>query len=406
MKKLAALALIGALALGSGVSASAAVKAGSTCTSKNKTTKVGASTYKCTAVGKKLVWKLVGTTSAGSKQPNPTPSPTPSETLDATVYYPLYGDEKKSISLKNLPYRLTALAAYEQIHKILDALPSSSFKPNIQTAPGVLASRVSEQEKGLNAAIKLWAPYFTPAKYDVMYLGSNVNDREWLKNALTALGSPSSYSIAEQIMNGQPENFCTWGNSFNNQTFAQCLGEGYAAVDRQNSPHEFSHSLQQQYHTVGEAFPCWIVEGWASYYGGVLGYATPEDYIATSKMRYRNFLAGWDDNHGGKHGVVDKMFAMGTEDDFIKIMKEVELPHGIACMPIGAGAYMFGGLGTEILVATYGHDAVTKWIIDTGTERDWKATFKKSFGMDVDSFYKVLYPYAHDWAIVSSELLN
>ena len=67
---------------------------------------------------------------------------------------------------------------------------------------------------------------------------------------------------------------------------------------------------------------------------------------------------------------------------------------------------MFGGLATEVLVANYGHDAVAKWIIRTGKDKDWRKAFSDSFGMDLEEFYRHLYPYVHDWVVVSSQFLQ
>ena len=56
-------------------------------------------------------------------------------------------------------------------------------------------------------------------------------------------------------------------------------------------------------------------------------------------------------------------------------------------------AYVLGELAAEALVATYGAGSLNDFQIAFGKTGDWKSSFEKIFGINVNDFYIKLTPY-------------
>jgi hypothetical protein len=324
-------------------------------------------TYTCTKSGKKLIWSK-GVVIA---KPTPTPSQTPIQ-----------------ISIDNLDLKLVPIKAFENIRNEVKSRPRANISPTVIASPLVNKERIEQEIYGLNRAIDLWAPYFQPNKFQVVYVMGG--DEEWLETKSSELGLnsmvPPGQTWSMRMKMYTPCAFAMAGSGKGVPTFVQCLGRPYSGGTKQTGPHEYTHLFQLNYGgSNGFRIP-WYLEGSASYFGWTLGfYAYNPDYTERQnwlKPLYFNMNNETKDDFKSKD--------MQRFKNRIKILTPSS-DHSVANT-----SYWAGGLATEVLVALYGFDKFVEFTKNIQTSPDMSSLLKQTYGFDEDYFYEKLAPYV--WA--------
>ena len=144
-----------------------------------------------------------------------------------------------------------------------------------------------KRSAGLNRAIDLWAPYFQPDIFQVVYVGRG--DEQWLESKSLELGLQSmvppgeTWTIRMKMFN--PCGFAMAGVANNVPTFVQCLDPAYSGGHRQTGPHEYTHLFQRGVGGSSSYRMAWYNEGSASYFGWTLGFF-PYDPNSIDRTRW------------------------------------------------------------------------------------------------------------------------
>jgi len=356
------------------IPANAAAKAGAKCTKIGIKSVVGNKTYTCIKSGKKLLWnKGVVRLTTPSAIPTAVPVEIP-------------------ISIDNLDLKLVPIKAFENIRNEVKSRPRANISPTVISSPLVNKERMEQEIYGLNRAIDLWAPYYQPDKFQVVY--ATGGDEEWLEAKSSELGLNSMVAPGQTwsmwMKKYNPCAFAMAGSGNSVPTFVQCLGRPYSGGNKQTGPHEYTHLFQLNYGgSNGFRIP-WYLEGSASYFGWTLGfYAYNPDYTERQnwlKSLYFNMNNETKDDFKSKD--------MQRFKNRIKILTPSS-DHSVANT-----SYWVGGLATEVLIALYGFDKFVEFTKNIQTNTDMSSLLKQTYGFDEDYFYEKLAPYV--WANMSN----
>jgi hypothetical protein len=370
MKKKSLGILIALAFIGSSFSvpAFANVKAGATCKKVGVTSTALGKTHTCIKSGKKLIWNK-GVSKSSVNVPISVPVDIP-------------------ISLDNLDVKGVPQKAYSNVIKVLNSRPRASFEPTKFIGANVAQARVNEEIAGLERAIDLWAPYFQPKKFQVVYVVAG--DDDWLekKSAELGLGSmvPPGQTWSMRMKMFLPCGFAMAGIANNVPTFVQCLSRPFSGGVRQTGAHEYTHLFQLSYGGPNGYKIPWYLEGSASYFGWTLGFHPLDPNLAERKSwvnsQYLNMSAE-----------SRSPFQSKDLQRFKSVMKS--LTHGTD-QSIASTSYWAGGLATEVLVALYGFDKFVEFTKNIQTSSDMSSLLKQTYGFDEDYFYEKLAPYV--WA--------
>jgi len=375
MKKIISVLIIsGLFFIQQDIPANAYAKTGTKCTKIGIKSVVGNKTYTCTKSGKKLVWNkgVVRLT---------TPSAIPTA---APVEIP--------VSIDNLDLKLVPVKAFENIRNEIKSRPRANISPTIISSPLVNKERIEQEVYGLNRTIDLWAPYYQPDKFQVVYVVGG--DEDWLETKSSELGLnsmvPPGQTWSMRMKMYSPCAFANAGSGNNVPTFVQCLGRPYSGGNRQTGPHEYTHLFQLNYGgSNGFRIP-WYLEGSASYFGWTLGfYAYNPDYTER-----QNWLKSIYFNMNNE-----------TKDDFKskdiqKFKNRMKTLTPSSDHSVANTSYWVGGLATEVLIALYGFDKFVEFTKNIQTNPDMSSLLKQTYGFDENYFYEKLAPYV--WANMSN----
>jgi len=370
MKKIISILIISSLFfIQQDIPANAAVKAGEACKKAGITSVTSGKKFTCIKSGKKLVWNK-GVSKSIATVPVPAPAPAPVEI---------------PVSIDNLDLKQVPLNAFKNIEQEIKTRPRANFTPNLIVGASVTQARKEAEMAGLNRAIDLWAPYFQPDKFQVVY--ATDGDEDWLENKSTEIGwssmLPPGQTWRMRMKMYSPCAFA-YASSLNNvPTFVQCLGRPYSGYDRQTGPHEYTHLFQMGYGGRNAYMLPWYMEGSASYFGWTLGfYPTDSNLNERSSWlssMYRNLPA---------EAKTD--FESRNMEKFKSRMKMLT-PSGV--QSVATTSYWVGGLATEVLVALYGFDKFVEFTKNIQTNSNMSSLLMQTYGFDEDYFYEKLAPY-------------
>jgi len=347
--------------------ASAAVKSGDLCKKAGtKSTALGEK-FECVKSGKKFIWKKVV-----------------QQKLPTLV-------EEIQISIDNLDIKGVPKKAYANVINVLKTRTRSSFEPTKYIGQNVQQARIDQEVGGLNRAIDLWAPYFQPDIFQVVYVGRG--DEQWLESKSLELGLQSmvppgeTWTIRMNMFN--PCGFAMAGVANNVPTFVQCLDPAYSGGHRQTGPHEYTHLFQRGVGGSSTYRMAWYTEGSASYFGWTLGFY-PYDPNSSDRTRWlTNMFSNMD---------------MDAKSDFkskdlqrLKNRMQMIVQNSNA-RSFSQTAYWAGGLATEVLVALYGVDKFVELTKNIQVNQDLSSVLMQTYGFNDDYFYEKIAPYI--WAHV------
>ncbi len=402
MRVLVSSSLIFALSVSAALPTNAAEKpkANQACSKKNQIKAAKLGSFKCTQVGKKLIWKLqrsiYSQASGPSPQPtpssNPSASPMPSPTpVPTETKKPITPPTKKPKSIADLDPETAWYFAWESMNKVrqsnqpykaqYDIRISQNFKPEVRDV--IL--------EGLDAGSSFWSNFWKPNQPITVHLGTEKDIAFWQRE-LADFYDPRWNKNRDDNFNYLQETFRRTG-AYNNSAGASWFtnrpninfpyGSALQASDiRQNnwqtSPHEYTHIVQG---VLGYAFnlngigPSWMSEGQAEHVGLFLTKSDPEQYLA-----YRNFRFQLQWNSAEQVGLKTPNQIHAAIQDRAKT-------------PVYNAYYSYGTAAMEALVALHGHDAIIDYFkrIQTGTW--WPDAFQQTFGTSHEQYLKEVSSY-------------
>lgn len=346
------------------IPANAAVKAGGACKKIGATSVVLNKNYKCVKSGKKLIWKkVISKTNA-----------------------PI--SKNISISIDSLDLNSVPKNAYENIAKVLNSRSRTNITPIKFIGTNVIQSRVDQELSGLNRAIDLWAPYFQPDKFQVIYVVKG--DEDWADKKSIELGLssmiPPGETLSQRMNMWNPCGFAIAGMAQQTPTFVQCLNVPYVGGYKQTGPHEYTHLFQRGYGGSNMYKIPWYAEGSASYFGWTLGFY-PYDPNSFDRSSWLDALFFNMD--------ADSIYDFKSKD-IERFKKRMKMLTPNSMQSTANVSYWAGGLATETLVALYGFDKFVEFTKNLQSSQDMSVLLNQTYGFSEDYFYEKLAPYV--WA--------
>ena len=360
------------------VQASAAVKAGSTCSKAGVTTNIGDFKFTCIKSGKKLLWSS-GVKKTGIPAPSPspsvsaTPSPsaTPSTTPSATAT-----PEKTFASLWE-KYGFTKPTSADSV---INAA-TDNFKNYTSTVRSSQEVKVVAQP-GVDQQLATWvqggatfvAQHFTYPKMSRTFVDVIAIDATWLQDTYAKEG----YS-ADQVrdrLGGFNAGAPAFGGSYSNTWNFSAIQKSNAMVNdkagmAQTPGHEFFHAIQEILagrisNDTGSNVPNWFWEGPAMFIGeqaaGTLGYS---DYVTVGRAsmlnRYRN----------------------GDSINRTSTLSEIKANNR------ATDPYAIGFAGTEFLVSQVGVEKMLNVYTALGRGMNFSDAFKQGTSIELSDFYSM-----------------
>jgi len=347
------------------IPANAAAKAGAKCNKAGVSEVVKGKTFTCIKSGKKLVWNK-GVSKSTATAPVDTP-----------------------ISIDNLDLKGVPQKAYDNVIKVLKSSLRASYEPTKFIGANVVQARVDQELAGLERAIDLWAPYFKPDKFQVIYVVRG--DEEWLEKKSTELGLssmlPPGVTWTDRMKMYTPCGSAAAGVANQIPTFVQCLNADFRDGYRQTGAHEYTHLFQRDYGGSNMYKIPWYTEGSASFFGWTLGFYPDNPNFFGRSSWLNNMFSGIG-------GDATSDFKSKDMQRFKNRMK-LTTPEGGGQATANV-SYWVGGLATEVLVALYGFDKFVEFTKSMQASQDMSALLTQTYGFSEDYFYEKLAPYV--WA--------
>ena len=383
-KALAALTVL--VLVSSPLQASAAVKAGATCTKAGTISTVKGIKYTCVKSGKKLVWnKGVKVVVAATPTPTPTvtatptpmPSPTPTVTPTATPTPTPTPTPTKTFNSLWEKYDLTKpTSAAEVIKKATDNFKSYTSvirNPNQEVKfyaqPGVDETLINWVKEGSIYVARRFEYPALPSTFSSII----AIDKTWLEATYLAAGFPANKA------KGQAEGFCggapACGSADSNLWNYSVIQKSNALVNNkvglaQTPGHELFHAIHgilakdARADVAGTNIPNWYIEGPAMFVGlqtsGVLGFA---DYLSL-----------------GRPSMTDR-FKNGKGTNLTSTLSEFKANDGVV------DPYAIGFAASEFLVSQVGVEKMVNVYAALGQGKNFEAAFKQGTGIELVHFF-------------------
>jgi hypothetical protein len=365
MKKVLTLAVATVL-LGSvlALPASAAVKAGATCSKAGSVNTSGGKKFTCVKSGKKLVWNK------GALVPGAKPAPTASTTPAATIpVAPTSFDDL----VKN--YKGISYAAWSKSRTKIIASSKIDFNFTLVLGPNSELS-YKDPNAAFNLVSRLYSDY---AKSGDLYLLSfNFEDRDWAVKQMDSIipnaGSRWIYDIACATKTS-----CDGGGAFFDGSKKHLVVETVGLINENTTTgtleaHEFTHSVQQM--AMGAARPAtefisapwlpnWYWEGQARFtQNATIWFESFDSYL-----RLRNATSGGlikDLKYDSKY--IEEYFVLNPNREWgDKHARQRQ--------------YDLGAMLIEILTALKGPDSTMEMWRLAGTGVSLESAFEKIYGI-------------------------
>lgn len=302
------------------------------------------------------------------------------------------------LSLDNLVPRTVSTTARNKILAHLNKGTSLNTQISVFAGPNVPSEIVTDRKQSLEKAIRFWSNHYQPPAYK--FLLFTYYDAAYAEQTMVEQGIHGGPNFKADIANTTPE-FCSFGNAGNPTSFYICISTKRDHEEAQTVPHEYTHTVA--FHLLNNqtsitSLPCWISEGFGSFYGMQLGFEGSTYKRYRTDMERGMALRFAQDGGSVLGKSVYEILKYGSDREVLEMMKMSAVPASVACKPVGAMAYLFGGYAMEVTVALWGVDAIPGYIAAFDPSVDWQTNWERYFGVSVDHFYTALIPYFRSFA--------
>ena len=363
--------------------ASAAVKAGATCTKAGATSISGGMKFTCVKSGKKLVWNKGVKVAPAKPSPTPTPTPTPITTPEPTpVATPSVTPTPtatptpaKTFNSLWEKYDWSKPASADAVVK----KATDNFKNYTATVRNPDATVKVVAQSGVDQTLVNWvkdgatfvARTFAYPKLSREFVDVIAIDKAWLEETYTKEGF-SARDVQDRIGGFNAGAPAFGGSTTNTWNYATIQRENLMSRDRagtaQTAGHEFFHSIQQNLAGTnpgadGSKIPNWFWEGPAMFVGAqttnALGIISYTDSRQTMLDRYKN----------------------GAAINRTSTLNEIKANNGVI------DPYAIGSAGAEFVVANVGMEKFLDIYAQLGKGKTFADSFKSATGVELDDFY-------------------
>ena len=315
-----------------------------------------------------------------------------------------HADSSASPTFDSLDPVNTSLVAYKNVNDFIDSQSSATVLPVLYISPTVGNRDTKLVLTGMDRVAKLWSQFVTPDKLNVV-LHTEL-DSEWAdERQITLTGEwvqmdqlPSirmkkyGCNIAGMYLPGLLL-FCV-----KNYSVQKNSSEYYAEAHK--FAHEYTHFMEMNYKNwmahargkgIGTRNPCWIEEGFATFYGFAVG-SNPIDPSGRYRREFTtNLTYNYDRNRKNPDGTLISLLKQGKVSETKRLFGLLENTP-FPCDDTET-AYAVGSIAAEALVAVKGQEGMNNFYKASARTGDWKSSFQEAFGISVDSFYEKLTPY-------------
>lgn len=418
--------------------ASAAVKAGATCSKFGATSTSAGKKYTCVKSGKKLVWNK-GVTAATPKptatpSPNPSPSPSPLPSVapiptpsPTPVFTPFVDQNKGYLRNGQFIYRVVNDVLQRRIYgtadyTAVDTRPESQFDPirvkaykeitGLQVTAGhprieILYSITENYPKDHAEAIKLGVK-FAAEKFNLLF-DENIKtsvvlvtekDKDYVRNNVGRLSRPDDvagtlanlerYVPNSTAVGSGSAGFNRGGAGFMGGTYVGTF-PSFLNVDYlwpEIATHEMAHVLQIFHTSKGnfrseeawfKAAPVHFTEGSANTIGHALAVQNLGWYSDESDYTIKRYMSGFRGNN-----------KMETEADVLEMLEKTITRSDPQFADM---AYPVGQVLWEYIIGTYGFDSFMKFLKNVAVLPSYEENIKAVTGLSKIELYKSATPY-------------
>lgn len=308
------------------------------------------------------------------------------------------------ITFDSLAPITTSTIAYSNVNNYIDALPKTTVQPILHISAEAAKRDYSIYLQGMDRVTTLWSELVQPSKLNVVLhteLDGDWADSkqieltgEWLqKDALPSLRMQRyGCNIGGMYLPGVLL-FCVKSYKVPTKT-AEYIGEAH------KFSHEYTHFMEMNVKNwtglargagIGTRNPCWIEEGFATFYGIAVG-AYPNDQSGQYRRQFiRELTYHYDDHLKDAHGTLANLLTQGKVSETKRLFGMLENTPW-PCDETD-NAYALGSIAAEALVAVKGQQGMINFYKTSARTGDWRASFQEAFGISVGTFYEKVTPY-------------
>jgi hypothetical protein len=345
-------------------SASAAVKAGATCTKIGQLSPAKSPQFKCQLVSGKKKWVATKSKTEQVALPSSWPLTQPAKSVEEIL---AIADSAER--------RFTADAKVAPDFELLIGPNTSKTLANLYIQP-------------LRTAMTLWSKDYKPTKPIVVAL-AEVQDYKFMKEQWEKNEFGSDFDSSEATWSKYGEG-CNQGAAKNDPQpfFWGCIASNAGAYEnigiKKFTPHEYMHIVQLALYKEASGgkfgnIASLFGEGSADYYG--VTYASTATDVAKNWQRYRasKYLSS-ETTSGLLNATNDQMYSY-----LIDAMRDSKLMPG--------HWYFTGAYATARLVATKGHEGFVEFLKENGKlQGDAFKAFQNVYGITFEEFAKMISP--------------
>ena len=328
-------------------------------------------------------------------KPTPTPSPSPSAVVEAPKVVeptptPTPTAPAQPITFDNLDLVWTSKVARAEILTEFAKLKKPDDAYELFVGPTVASGDIVEEKRLLDIATTMFSEYFLPKKFQVVYFSEL--DASWAEEIEKKVGPSYDTNFQAEIDKYNRGYGCNFGfaTTGKDQTpaYFMCLDSKFTRhiSDKQTTIHEYFHLVQQNYSL--KKMPCWMVEGSPTYFGATLG-IDGTDPTGKSSFEFIWQLA----RNPETPKLVDNLKSDTGAFEVLKKLEQSNAFQAGASSCTSLGGYTVGSIATEALIAVKGYKTYMNFVTNFPNALDWKAEFKKAYGLSTEDFYMKLAPY-------------
>lgn len=310
----------------------------------------------------------------------------------------------KAITYENLDAVNTSLLAYKNVNDYIDKLQKVSTQPVLHISPNAMKRDYPKYLVGLERISTLWSELVPPNKLNVVLFTEN--DSSWVDQKQIEL--TGEWKGDNEL---QSERIKKYGCNIAGMYLPGVLF--FCVKERAKSPgtpefypqahlfsHEYTHFMEMNVKnwmgyknntSVGKRNPCWIEEGFATFYGFAAG-SNPYGVDGKDRRKFvSELLWNYDDRRNQAHGTLEALIREGNVQETKRLFQMLENTPW-PCDET-QNAYALGSMAAEALVAVNGQEGMVNFYKSSAKTGDWKQSFLEVFGISVDGFYTKLTPY-------------